>query len=62
MGWLKIQKLEHERNVIFLRNKKILNPCFRWQILRSYRFGAEVTFNIALERFCKTLNSSIASD
>ena len=33
-----------ERNVIFLRNKKILNLCLRWLILRSYRFVAEVTF------------------
>ena len=34
-----------ERNMIFLRNKKILTLCFRWHILRSYRFVAEVTFN-----------------
>ena len=33
-----------ERNTIFLRNKKILNLRFRWHILRSYRFIAEVTF------------------
>ena len=33
-----------ERNIIFLRNKKILNLCFRWHILRSYRFVAELTF------------------
>ena len=33
-----------ERNIIFLRNKKILNLCFRLHILRSYRFLAEVTF------------------
>ena len=33
-----------ELNIVFLRNKKILNLCFRWQILRSYRFVAEVTF------------------
>ena len=44
MEWLKIQKLEWERNIIFLRNKKILNLCCRWHILRSYRFVAEVTF------------------
>ena len=36
-----------ERNIIFLRNKKILTLCFRWYILRSYRFIAEVTFNIS---------------
>ena len=33
-----------ERNIIFLRNKKILDLCFRCHILRSYRFVAEVTF------------------
>ena len=31
--------------MLFLRNKKNLNLCFRWHILRSYRFVAEVTFN-----------------
>ena len=31
-----------ERNIIFLWNKKILNLCFRWLILRSYCFAAEV--------------------
>ena len=34
-----------ERNIIFLWNKKILNLCFRWHILRSYHFVAEVIFN-----------------
>ena len=34
-----------EWNITFLRNKKVLNLCPRWQILRSYRFVAEVTFN-----------------
>ena len=29
-----------------MRNKKILNLCLRWHILRSYRFSAEVTFKI----------------
>ena len=38
-----------ERNIIFLQNKKILNLCFRWQILRSYHFEAEVTFKILIE-------------
>ena len=33
------------RNIIFLRNQKILNLCLRWHILRSYRFVAEVTLN-----------------
>ena len=34
-----------ERNIIFLRNKKILNLYLRWHILSSYRFVAEVTFH-----------------
>ena len=33
-----------ERNIMFVQNKKILNLYFRWHILRSYRFVAEVTF------------------
>ena len=33
-----------EWNIIFLRNKKILNLCLRWHILRSYCFVSEVTF------------------
>ena len=33
-----------ERNIIFLQNKKILNQCFRWHILRSYCFVVVVTF------------------
>ena len=33
-----------EWNITFLRNKKILNLCLIWHILRSYRFVAEVTF------------------
>ena len=33
-----------ERNIIFLRNKGNFNVCFRWHILRTYRFVAEVTF------------------
>ena len=45
MGRLKIQKVEYLKNeTIFLRNKRILNPCLRWNILRSYCFVAEVTF------------------
>ena len=32
-----------ERNKIFPQNKKILNLCFRWHILISYHFVAEVT-------------------
>ena len=33
-----------ERNIIFLQNKKVLNLCLRWHILKNYRFVAEVTF------------------
>ena len=32
-----------ERNITFLRHKKILNLCLRWHILKSCRFVAEVT-------------------
>ena len=35
-----------ERNITFLLNNKVLNLCFRWHILRSYRFAAEVTFKV----------------
>ena len=35
-----ILRTEHN----FLRNKKSLNLCLRWQIFRSYRFVVEVTF------------------
>ena len=35
--------ISSEWNTIFLRNKKILNLCFRWHTLRSYRLVAEVT-------------------
>ena len=38
--------ISRERNIIFLRNKKILNLCVRWHILRSYRFVAVVIFNL----------------
>ena len=35
-----------ERNITFLRNKKILKLCFRWHILTSYDLVVEVTFNV----------------
>ena len=44
-----------ERNIIFLRNKKILNLCFRWHIL-SYCLVAEVTFKTKLS--VATVNNS----
>ena len=37
--------ISQEQNITFLWNKKILNLCLRWHILRSYRFAAEVTYN-----------------
>ena len=33
-----------EWNITFLQNKKILNLCLKWHILRDYHFAAEVTF------------------
>ena len=32
-----------KQNIIFLQNKKILNLCLKWHILRGYRFLAELT-------------------
>ena len=43
MRQLKIQKLE------YLENRKILNQCFRWHILRSYPFAVEVNFNVTFK-------------
>ena len=40
--------ISQEQNLTFWWNKKILNQCFRWHILRSYGFVAEVTFNQAI--------------
>ena len=44
-----------KRNIIFPWNKKILNLCLRWHLLRSYRFEAEVTLNTMLKNsiLCK---------
>ena len=45
MGWLETQKLGYLENVAtYLWNKKILNLCLRWHILRSYHFVADVIF------------------
>ena len=38
--------VSQEWNITFLWNKKILNWCFKWNILRSYIYVAEVTFNL----------------
>ena len=47
-GMVKNKKtwISWERNIIFLRNKRILNLCFGWHIFRSYCFVAEVTFKV----------------
>ena len=37
-------------NIIFLRNEKILNLCFRWRILTTYRFVVDVTFKNAVKK------------
>ena len=41
-----------EQKMILLWNKKIPNLCFRWHILRSYHFVAEVTFKERLQHRC----------
>ena len=48
-GMVKIQKLEClEKEHNFSMKQKIPNLCLRWHILRSYHFGAEVTFQLTL--------------
>ena len=37
--------LSWEQSITFLWNKKILNLCLRWHIMRSCHFAVEVTFN-----------------
>ena len=44
-----------KQNIIFLQNKKILNLCFRWYILRIYHFLAEVTFKVAIFNVLKLI-------
>ena len=36
--------ISRERNIVFFRNKKILNLCLKWHILRKYCFIVEFTF------------------
>ena len=36
-----------ERNINFLQNKKMLNQCLRWHILRSYCFVADAILYFA---------------
>ena len=47
-----------EQNILFLWNKKILNLCLRWHILRSYCFAVKVNFNnrFFLNRFSLYFN------
>ena len=42
--------LTQVRNIFFQWNKKNLNLCLRWHILRSYRFVAKVSFIYLLKR------------
>ena len=66
MRWLKMQKtwITWKRNITFLQNKKILNLCLRWHILRSYHFVTEATFKGHTQRMernnwisrCRTLH------
>ena len=48
-----------KQNIIFLQNKKILNLCLRWHILRSYRFLAEVTFKKELLQFFVVIGQTL---
>ena len=41
-----------EWNKTFLWNKKILNLCLQWHILRNYHFVVEVTFNFFKGYLC----------
>ena len=65
MGLVKntITWISWERNIIFLWNKKILNLCLRWHILRSYCFVAEVTFKhgiLSMDAAPKEINRLIS--
>ena len=44
--------IARERNITFRWNKKNLKLCLRWQISRSYRFIAEVTFKETVFNYC----------
>ena len=43
--------LSWEQSITFLWNKKILNLCLRWHIMRSCHFAVEVTFNFLSCRY-----------
>ena len=47
--------ISRERNITFLKNKKILKLCLRWHILRNYRFLAQVTFNNNRKKTVQTI-------
>ena len=51
--------ISRERNIVFLQNKKNLNLCFRWHILRSYHFVAEVTFKESCFPDCWKISSVV---
>ena len=42
-----------ERNITFWQNKKDLNLCLKWNILRSYHFVVELTFKCHIQRLEK---------
>ena len=48
-----------EQNITFLQNKKVLNLCLRWHILRNYCFLVEVIFNNSVNYSIN--NSSLSS-
>ena len=49
-GMVKYTKtcISWERNMICVRNKKILNLCLIWHIFKSYHFVTELTFKYSL--------------
>ena len=44
-------RISWERDIMFSRNKKILNLCHKWQVFRSYRFVVDVTFKSWKEKY-----------
>ena len=47
-----------EQNITFLRNKKIINMCLRWHILRSYCFVFKL-LKLTVEQYFKPLENKI---
>ena len=60
-GMVKNRKtwISWEQNIIFLWNKKILDLCLWWHILRSYDFAVEVTFKETYRNQCFKIKKSI---